>query len=245
MIWFWMKQNQVPPCNLSPKPYSIAFENLMGIWRTFWELWWEHLMKGDEKTMGTLKIRKILTPLLSPQIQEEKTKPPMPSHWLHEISISKMVCHHLHFHPLFLLLLLLIRWGASQFLLVFKNFIYLSFILWTILIGHHQTKKKKKPNKFFGNSSKYKFLCEDLVSPFCPPYGIKVLCYWEHNGEHMENLGNIIENIWKHDGNTNVFKKILCPHPLQPPRKKVEPSLLHVHHLNGCSHSFAWSNTPS
>jgi hypothetical protein len=34
------------------------------------------------------------------------------------------------------------------------------------LICRHQ--KKEKPNKKFGNSSKYKFLCQDLVFPFGP-----------------------------------------------------------------------------
>jgi len=58
-------------------------------------------MKVDGNTMGILKKKhKILASHLSPQIQEKKTKAPMPSHWLHEISISKMVCHHFHFHPL-------------------------------------------------------------------------------------------------------------------------------------------------
>jgi hypothetical protein len=54
------------------------------------------------------------------------------------------------------------------------------------------------------------------------PYGIKVLRYWEHNGEHMEILGNTIENMWKHDGNTNVFiKKFYAQTPSSPQGKKL------------------------
>jgi len=54
-------------------------------------------------------------------------------------------------------------------------------------------------------------------------YGIKVRCYGEHVGEHIENMWEPIENLkgtyWEHIGNQGKMKKNPWPPPAPPPLK--------------------------
>jgi hypothetical protein len=65
-------------------------------WETYLGTWWEH----DGNTLGRREKNKIpLSPHLSPPPYVHKKKTGLfvsaePSHWLHEISLSKTVHHH-------------------------------------------------------------------------------------------------------------------------------------------------------
>jgi len=61
------------------KQYEI--KNVV-LWGTSW---------GNK--LGTYQKRNPHFPPPSPKPQKEKIKPPEPSHWQHEIFISKLVCH--------------------------------------------------------------------------------------------------------------------------------------------------------
>jgi hypothetical protein len=63
----------------------------MEIWQTVWKLngtilgtWWEHIENKEKNKIPPHCV----------QPQKKQTKPFEPSHWLHEFSIFKMVCHH-------------------------------------------------------------------------------------------------------------------------------------------------------
>jgi hypothetical protein len=70
--------------------------NRLGTWGNMLGIWWEHLGTWWEQSWTTLGTENDREPPPTPKNQkpEEKTKSPQPSHWVHEMSISKTVCHH-------------------------------------------------------------------------------------------------------------------------------------------------------
>jgi hypothetical protein len=105
---------------------------------------------------------------------------------------------------------------------------------------------------------------------FAKAYGIQVRCYWEHFGEHIENLkhilifwwepiGNWSETYWEHIGNQGKMEKktFPLPHLAHPPklkRRKGKPPWVHAWAFplaawNFSSHKssslfLAWANAP-
>ncbi len=64
--------------------YRNVLGNTLGTSETSWQLEGEH----RENTLGTEH------PTPTPKHKRKKLSPLEPSHWVHEISISKMFCHH-------------------------------------------------------------------------------------------------------------------------------------------------------
>ncbi len=101
--------------------------NILG--NTLWT-WWEHFQNLIRTTLGTHWEPKNAPPPLSPPKPKwRKLSPLEPSHWLHEISISKMVCHH--FQPGLLLIPPLQAGGGTQHiqLICIYMFVCLKWIL--------------------------------------------------------------------------------------------------------------------
>jgi hypothetical protein len=142
----------LPTVHPSPNLYTWNLNHDQIVWDKIWGVF-ENIIRS---TLGTWweqpKNKKTHHP--GPQTFKEKNLSSFePSHWLHEISIFKTICHQFQpglIPPLWVggiywleLPLLLIRWGASQVL-----FIY--FLQWATLIGMPSLKKTKN----YGGSPK-------------------------------------------------------------------------------------------
>jgi len=124
--------------------------------------------------------------------------------------------------------LLLIRWGASHVLFFFF------FLQQANLIGPSLKKNEtnepmeapKNRRLYFEVQSSNPFSHRNIGErrkAFANAYGIKVRCCWEHVGEYIGNLGNILGTQWEPGKNE---KKIL-PRP-KLKRKKSKATWVHA-----------------